>query len=313
MKPNAGAHAFGSAPAIIMDPPQVALADAQLFARRAARLRELVIRVPELDEYLAFMARLVQAQHLALSEHEPSWRPQPGAFDQALAHGLPPLGHVALRRDLDWRADLQAILASLELHVGQRQRPLLDQLRQLPQAQLEALAEAALDGRAAEPAQRGVQPLVAAALQVAWVRLALQLPRAPARPGGEARGLCPCCGSAPVVSVVHNEQHRSGVRYLHCGLCSTQWHLERLRCSLCGEGGKLRYLALDDEDGKPFLPVQAEACGDCGGYRKLVSRDLDGHAEAVADDLASLALDLALGEGGVYARGGFNPLLVIGD
>jgi FdhE protein len=308
-----GSHDFGSAPSLIMEPPEVVLPDGEVFARRAVRLRDLVIRVPALDEYLSFMARVVQAQHLALSERKPAWQPPADAFDAALEHGLPPLGHTALRRDLDWRADLQAILESLDLHAGQRQRPLLQQLRQLPESTLEALAERALDGRAAEPALRGLQPLVAAALQVSWVRLAVNLPRPPARLFGEARTLCPCCGAEAVVSVVHNEQHRSGVRYLHCGLCSSQWHLERLRCSLCGEGAKLRYLTLDDEHGKPYLPVQAEACGDCHGYRKLIARDQDGHAEPLADDLASLALDLALGEGGEYARGGLNPLLVMGD
>ncbi len=305
-------HAYGAVPSGIMEAPRVVLPDAKLFSRRALRLRELVEQVPPLDEFLAFMARLVQAQHLALSEREPAWQPAAGAFDKALDHGLPALGHQALRRDLDWQDDLHAILAALELHVGLRQRPLLAALRALSSDELNALAEEVLEARPGAAATRGLLPLVAAALQVSWARLAIGLPRPPDQPTGEAKAICPCCGSLPLASVVHNERHRAGVRYLHCSLCATEWHLERVKCSVC-ESGKLVYLNLDDEQGKPWLPVQAEACNDCHSYVKLMQRELHGRADPVADDLASLALDLLLGEEGKYQRSGYNPLLVVGE
>ena len=44
-----------------MEPPQVVLPDDHLFSRRALRLRELMVMVPALDEFLDFMARLAQA------------------------------------------------------------------------------------------------------------------------------------------------------------------------------------------------------------------------------------------------------------
>jgi len=256
------------------------------------------------------MAGLAQAQHQVLSGREPSWRPAADAFDQAFAHHMPPLGFRALRRDLDWQGDLVAILDALALHVGERQRPLLQALRDANADALQAIAEDVLEQRAGSADTRGLMPLVAAALQVAWVRLAAGLPRAPAQPLAEARALCPCCGSPPVASVVHNEPNRSGVRFLHCALCATEWHLERVKCSNCETGGQLLYLGLDDEKGEPFLPVQAEACGACESYLKIVLRPLQGRAEPVADDLASLALDLMLAEEGDYARSGYNPLLV---
>ena len=34
-----GSHDFGSAPSVIMEPPEVVLPDGEVFARRAARLR----------------------------------------------------------------------------------------------------------------------------------------------------------------------------------------------------------------------------------------------------------------------------------
>ncbi|WP_313026331.1 formate dehydrogenase accessory protein FdhE [Pseudomonas lopnurensis] len=309
-KDGAGTHEFGSAPTTIMEPPQVVLPDEQLFSRRALRLRELMVMVPAMDEFLDFMGRLVQAQQQMLSGREPAWRPAADAFEPALAHGMPPLGFQALRRDIDWQADLSGILDALELHVGQRQRKLLDALRKSSAAELEAIADDVFEQRPGSEATRGLMPLVAAALQVAWVRLTQALPSAPQRPSAEARLLCPCCGAPPVASVVHNEPYRSGVRYLHCALCATEWHLERVRCSACERGGKLLYLGLE-EDGKPFLPVQAEACGECASYLKIVLRQLQGRADPVADDLASLPLDLMLAEEGRYARSGYNPLLIL--
>lgn len=306
-------HAYGSAPSGIMEAPHVTLPDAKVFSKRATRLRELVVQVPSLDEFLAFMARLVQAQHQVLNDHEPAWRPAAGAFDQALKHGMPPLGFQALRRDVGWQHDLLALLDAVELHVGTRQRPLLDTLREMPAEQRDALADDVFEMRPGNEATRALLPLVAAALQVSWVRMAMGLPDAPTRPTGEAKTLCPCCGAAPVASVVHNERHRSGVRYLHCAICATEWHLERITCSACDTGGKLLYLSLDDEQGKPFLPVQAEACGECHSYLKLMQRELHGRAEPIADDLASLALDLLLAEQGEYVRSGYNPLLITAD
>lgn len=313
MKGAAVNHSYGSAPSGIMEAPHVVLPDAKVFSKRATRLRELVLQVPPLDEFLAFMARLVQAQHQVLTEQEPAWQPAADAFDQALKHGMPPLGFQALRRDVCWQKDLLAILDAIELHVGERQRPLLATLREMSVDQLNELADDVFEMRPGNDATRALLPLVAAALQVTWMRLAKGLPNPPAPPVGEAQALCPCCGAAPVASVVHNERHRSGVRYLHCSLCATEWHLERIKCSVCDSGGKLLYLTLDDDQGKPFLPVQAEACNECHSYLKVMQRELHGRADPVADDLASLALDLLLAEQDEYARSGYNPLLIAGN
>lgn len=306
-------HSYGSAPSGIMEAPNVVLPDAKVFSKRATRLRELVQQVPPLDEFLAFMARVVQAQHHVLNVREPAWKPANDAFDQALKHGMPPLGFQALRRDVQWSEDLRAMLDAIELHVGERQRPLLKALREMDQDRLDALAEDVLEANPGTETTRPLLPLVAAALQISWLRLAMSLPRPPEKPTGEARALCPCCGAPPVASVIHNERHRAGVRYLHCSLCATEWHLERIKCSVCDSPGKLLYLSLDDEQGKPFLPVQAEACGECHSYLKVMQREVHGRADPVADDLATLALDLLLAEEGEYGRSGYNPLLIAGD
>jgi len=71
-------------------------------------------------------------------------------------------------------------------------------------------------------------------------------------------------------------------------------------------------------DGRPTLdeaakrvassPIRAESCDDCHSYRKIFYQDKDPFVEPVADDLASLALDVLMGEAG-YARANGNPLL----
>ncbi|WP_238984472.1 formate dehydrogenase accessory protein FdhE [Billgrantia kenyensis] len=308
-------HAFGNAPSGIMHPPEVRLPGDEHFARRARRLETLAQRQAPLAEFLAFMARLAHAQQAALEQAPPGWQPEPEAFRLALEHGMPPLNAQALQGDIAIRRELEALLDALELHVGEAQRPLIPALRELPEATLKQLVAQLLAGEAGDPQHRGLMPLVAAALQVAWLRLTRELPHAPARPSGEVRTLCPCCGSPPVASVIESDPQCSGVRYLQCGLCATQWYFERSLCSVCEQSGKLGYLSLapqagEEEDEATAEVAQAEACGDCGSYLKIFPRALDAEVEPLADDLASLALDLLLGEEKRYRRSGFNPLLI---
>lgn len=309
-------HAFGNAPTGVMQPPEVRLPDADHFARRARRLRELADRVTPLGDFLRFMAQLAQAQQAAFERATPAWQPEPEAFSLALEHGMPPLNVQALRSSIDLEAELDAVLGALELHIGEAQRPLLDALRRLSATEVDRLADEVLAGDAGEPTRRGLMPLVAAALQVAWLRLTHTLPRPPSRPADEVRTLCPCCGSPPLASVIESEPQYHGVRYLQCGLCATQWYLERSLCSVCERSGKLDYLSLMPETGEAGggnAAAQAEACGDCGSYLKIFPRELEPAAEPLADDLASLALDLLLSEKGRYRRSSFNPLLIVDD
>nr|WP_275445795.1 MULTISPECIES: formate dehydrogenase accessory protein FdhE [unclassified Halomonas] len=296
-----------------MDPPAVILPANDVFAIRSQRLHALSGRVEALSEFLAFMGQVAQAQQAALERGAPSWLPEPEAFTLALEHGMPPLSVDALRRDVDIRSELMAFLDALDLHVGEAQRPLVEQLRHMPEEERKGLVEALLDGQPGPEESRGAMPLLAAALQVAWVRLVRCLPDAPKRPSDETRTICPSCGAPPVASVVQNDAAYRGARYLQCGLCATQWYLERARCSVCEHTGKLKYLSLQDDDGNPWLPVQAETCGDCHSYLKIMPRELDDGLDAIADDLASLALDLSLNEEGAFRRSGYNPLLIVGE
>ncbi|MGL5365288.1 MAG: formate dehydrogenase accessory protein FdhE, partial [Plesiomonas shigelloides] len=120
---------------------------------------------------------------------------------------------------------------------------------------------------------------------------------------GEARQHCPVCGCVPVCGVVHLGTH-AGLRYLHCSLCESEWHVVRVKCSNCEQTGKLDYWSLDSEQ----AAVKAESCGDCGSYIKLLYQEKDPQVEAVADDLGSLFLDAQLEEKGLL-RSTLNPLV----
>jgi FdhE protein len=82
-------------------------------------------------------------------------------------------------------------------------------------------------------------------------------------------------------------RHHPGLRYLHCNLCETEWHVVRVKCSNCEQTRDLHYWSLENEE----AAVKAESCGDCGTYLKILYQEKDPKVEAVADDLASLVLD----------------------
>jgi FdhE protein len=172
-----------------------------------------------------------------------------------------------------------------------------------------------LDAQRSGELDLAAAPFIMAALQVHWVRAASRMDAAQVPPL-DAHGVCPLCGSLPVVSVVRAHTPYQGYRYLHCGLCATEWHMVRVQCTSCAALGKdIAYHTLDG--GSPAnaspraaqLPaVRAETCERCRRYRKILYEEMDPGVDALADDLGTLALDLLLSEQN-YHRASGNPLL----
>ena len=185
--------------------------------------------------------------------------------------------------------------------------------RRATSAWIETQASSLLDAQN-DTIDARVAPLVMAALQVHWVALTTHF----AADGVQALdvpGVCPLCGMLPVASIVYAQSPYQGYRYLHCALCATEWHMVRVQCTQCGASGKsIGYHSLESKttdktpskDGAPA--VRAETCEECHGYSKILYQEKDPGVEPVADDVASLALDLLLGEQG-YHRASSNPLL----
>lgn len=269
----------------------------ELFSRRAKRFRQLAPGHP-LESYFGFLALLADAQALAL-QHFPEL-PQPAPAEQARCreHGLPLLSAETWSRDPAWRTGLAMILQQLETAaLPAATRATISGLQQARAAELERLADQILAGELAAIAPQQL-PLVAAALQVYWLRMATTL-GADAFGRLEAGGVCPVCGSFPGAGVVNSAASGSGLRYLSCSLCASEWHMVRIKCSDCESTQRINHYILEGSNGA----VKAESCDNCDSYLKLLYLEKDAQQDALADDLATLPLDLLMTEAGKSRRG----------
>ena len=289
--------------------PRIRLPDrARAFADRAARLRTLA-QGHALGGYLELIATLCDAQHAAVAHHSPV-TPNGGTIVRAREHAMPPLPATGTR-DGSWQALLHGLLADVAARAG-TPPPVIElasRIRTAPSDWLEAQADAALAERS-DLLDLAAAPFVMAALQVHWTALAASLAVSDVATL-DAPGVCPVCGSLPVASIVHAIPPHQGYRYLHCALCATEWHRVRIHCTGCGASGKdIGYHTLTRADAADDgnAAVRAESCEQCRGYRKIVYREKDTGVDPVADDLATLALDVLLAGNG-YHRLSANPLL----
>lgn len=272
------------------------------FAARAARLRKLADHNP-IGGYVRLMAALVDAQQQTL-EHLNAQMPERDAIANAQRHSMPILPALSGERDPQWRDVLRRLADRVEA-AGAATPALaqvLDALRAMSDAELDAQADALLAQRYAEVSP-ATAPFVMAALQVVWTDLASRLDARDV-PYVDAPGACPVCGVPPVASIVRVGGAYQGYRYVQCGLCGTETHVVRVKCTNCDSTKGIAYHGIDG--GHPAL--KAESCDECHTYRKIGYQDKDFDFEPLADDLASLTLDLLMGDAG-YRRASPNPLL----
>lgn len=290
-----------------------------VFAERAMRLRQLA-RGHAMEDFLSFMADLAQAQQACLVAGMAVPLPDRGALDRAALAGQPPLPAQDWPRDAAWHDVLRALISDLQAAAPSGARDTLARLAGADEVFLERQADALLHG-VMTGLDLACAPLVAAALQVYWTHLVLAVQaHAPSSPFGriDDKTICPACGSLPTASITLSDGESLGQRYLHCSLCSLQWHLVRIQCSHCLSDKHLSYQALDaldagtDGSRAARAVIQAEACDGCGHYLKIMHRDRDPMVDPVADDLASLTLDLLVSDTGLK-RHGHNPMLLFGE
>jgi len=275
-----------------------------LYSRRAERLQQLAKDHP-LGDYLRFIATIVEAQQNVLQNNPLSVDLQ-DVLTTAEKTQQSPLSVKHFARTEYWRMALNAIIEALQPNAPENIAIILENLLKISDKELDDLADALLAG---EFNRVGSDKAIFiwAALSLYWAQLAHQLPGKAKTEFGEQRHFCPVCDSAPVASVVHigNE---NGLRYLHCSLCESEWHVVRIKCSNCEQTSKLNYWSLDSET----APVKAESCGNCGSYLKVFYQEKDPYIDVVADDLASLVLDAKM-EGENFAKSGVNPFLFPGE
>lgn len=272
---------------------------ADLFAVRAARLRHLA-GGHSMAPWLNWLAGLCDAQQQQLAGMPDLGLPAGGAVEPDQRR----LGvdHPALNRA--WPAVYATLRTSLG---GQPGSPVLPELSPAALATCATQAFGVAAGHAPMGERSLADFLMAAALQVTWTAAARQLALPEVQTLGDG-DLCPCCGSAPVGAIVMAGEGKAGLRYLECSLCATRWNAVRARCTLCDDGSLVNYLAI--EGGSEA--VKAECCDHCHGYIKTFFQDKDRQVDPQADDLASLALDVLVGEQG-YARACPNLFLAEGE
>lgn len=280
-------------------PPSIVLPDPEIvFLNRAKRL-EMLAPDHTIEPFLRLVAAVCRAQS-SIQKGLPAVELPLSA---ALAgDGLPPLRADAVKLD----AVAEETFAKLAKALADAGAP--PAFKTAVTAIAEASSEkrldwlkAALDG--SDDLSQAVQVLAMAALQVHFARLAAKLDAEKIAP--VAHGGCPVCGSAPTASAVVNWPQANNIRFCTCSLCSSQWHVVRLKCVTCGTTKGISYPRID---GHPDA-LRAETCDDCKSYVKIVYQVKDPVMEPFADDIASLDLDLVLKKEG-WSRGGANPFLL---
>ena len=286
------------------DTPLLVVVQAQdVFEARAARMKVLAEQQSD-SAWLSFCAQLMQAQVDALASVVPVSLDET-VVRESLIHKLPPFSITTWLPQAQWSLVLNALVVSLEkqeLAPGVRgalerlkQTALVDQVRQA-----QALLAADESGLPADAV-----PFIGATLQLLWSTQTRSLSPFVVLHKGES-GLCPVCGSHPVASVVRMGE-RDLHRYLICSLCASEWYAPRARCTNCETPKEVVMLGATRESA-----VQGECCEDCRGYLKLMFQAKEPTVDAVADDLATISLDLALtGEG--YSRTGRNLFFTTGQ
>ena len=287
-------------------PPFAVLPDPlTLFQKRALRLRT-VSPGHDLKGYLDFVAALCQLQHdVATGAAFPGTRPAVAQLTLARTGAMPPLSRMDFTVDGDCKATLDRLLAGIANSSDAfpaQAKDAASALSALAPVELQHSVDAVLAG---DIASGGVAEtvLLAAALQVHFARTAASLDAGSLQP--VADGVCPACGAPPVASMVVGWPSAQNTRFCTCSLCATQWNVVRVKCVTCGSTGGISYFAIEGQS----ETIKGETCENCRSYVKILYHVNDPALDPVADDIATLALDMKLAQAG-WTRRAVNPFLI---
>lgn len=284
-------------------PPFLRLPEPQsLFGLRAMRFNALAPG-HQLEPYLRFLAALSQAQDRLVGEMDTPALPAAGEQRRRAANAMPPVPREDLAEDEVAAACFARLIALMdEVAMPELARAALGRARAVDEEGRRVMFAAVLAD--AVPAETVADHIfAAAALQVAAARRTACLDALLPQP--VADGVCPCCGGPPVTSAVVGTVNLDGVRYVQCSLCAAQWNHVRVKCVSCGSTKGIHYQAIEGIADT----IKAETCDECKTYVKILNQRKDPELEPVADDVASLGLDILVSEAG-WRRAGVNPFLL---
>ncbi len=274
------------------------------FVRTAARLDAFSAGHP-MAEWLGFMARLARAQHALADMMGPLGSPNPIEREDA-AEMTPPIAANGHRRVPIWRQGLALLLDGLD--IGPAPAPVrlaMARLRDRGIDAQEALADDFLHGSvdSADVGRCALRGGGAAGLFHAPRRVLASIflaSAAPTRPLSLLR---------QHARMRRRQRLRAGPRRALSALLALWDRLE----SRAGRLHHLRPVALPgtEEIEGDSGAVRSETCDDCGTYAKMFYQAQDTGVDPIADDLATLGLDVLAGEEG-WSRHAPNPFLLIG-
>jgi FdhE protein len=271
-----------------------------------ARSRRFAALAPghRLETYLLFLADVTHAQHdvAAAPELPPALLPPTERIAQALGHGMPPVSRALFEPDDGAMAAVERLLERLAIaDMPAETAAALAGLRTAPpDERRRKVHETLMDTEPADDLAQRV--LIAAGLQVHFTRLAAQLRADDLKLVAE--GACPVCGSPPMTSAVVAWAKAHNTRFCTCSLCATMWNVVRVKCLVCTSTDGISFREIEGS-----ANVKAETCDMCRSYVKILYQVNDPALDPMADDVASLGLDMLLSEEG-WKRGGHNPFLL---
>jgi FdhE protein len=287
----------------ITKPPFARLPDpAQLFSARARRFAVLAER-HELAPYLRLLSGISEVQDRVQRDLPDPEMPSKEMIEQSRKFAMPALDRRRVLDDPVLKTTIDQLLTRLaDIEMPDAARTGLRLAATANDAERRAMAEQLLD-KIVPPDGIAAHLFLATALQVHLARLASALDIMRLVPIGDT--LCPACGCTPASSLVVGWPGAHGARFCACALCGTLWHSVRIKCVLCGSTGGIAYQEIEGGPGT----IKAETCSSCQRFVKVMLQFKNPEFEPIADDVASVGLDMLVAETG-FRRGGFNPFLV---
>lgn len=293
-------------PSLIGGVPEAPLAflpdPVALFQTRKRRFAFLA-ETSELAPYLRFLAEFSALQARLCVTLPPVTPPTDDVQRRAAAGGMPPINRPELATDPALAATLTALCeGAAALEMPEPARIALSAVHTADEADRHWLLGNILADTV--PADSAAPHLfAAAAVQVHLARLAATLDAGKLVPVGV--GTCPSCGGRPVTSSVRGAPGIENIRYASCACCATQWNEVRVKCLCCGSTKGISYRSAETHE----ATVKAEICRECSSWVKIFYQVKNPSLEPMADDVASLGLDMLM-QKTEFRRAGFNPFLV---
>jgi FdhE protein len=287
----------------VANPPFARLPDsATLFRHRAERFRFLA-STHHLGPYLRFLGDLADLQHSIQHGLAALHVPAEDVRERAREFGMPPLDRSRFVIEPVFETTLERLFnGAAAISMPETARAALLAAGDTDVLVRDEMVRAVLaDSIPIETLASHV--FVAAALQVHFSRVASHLDAQRLVPVGD--GVCPVCGGPPVASMVVGWPGAANTRFCVCSLCQTWWHFVRIRCTACGTTKGIGYKEVDGAGSN----VQAETCEECHSYAKILHQNKEPGLDPVADDVATLGLDILVKDAG-YRRSAFNPYLL---